>query len=97
MILAQVNPGSVKKSKDPKVIAGLLNDGRYCFPYLPEGDCAELREPVRMREQTEEKLIRIKNRVARWFAIYFPEYLDVYTDVYVKSGTEADTIASQGA
>jgi len=50
-----------------------------------------------MREQTEEELIRIKNRVARWFAIYFPEYLDVYTDVYAKSGTEADTIASQGA
>lgn len=99
MILAQVNPASVKKSKelddndpskndrkDPKVIAGLLNDGRYCFPYLPEGDYAELRELVRMREQTEEELTRIKNRVARWFAIYFPEYLDVYKDVYAKSG-----------
>ena len=47
--LVLVNPHAVKKSKelddnhptkndrkDPKVIAGLVNEGRYSYPYLPE-------------------------------------------------------------
>ena len=29
---------------------------------------------------------RIKNRIARWFAIYFPEYKDVYGDLKAASG-----------
>ena len=51
-----VNPHHVKKSKelddnhptkndrkDPKVIAGLVREGRYMIPYLPDGVYADLR------------------------------------------------------
>lgn len=100
MILAQVNPAAVKKSKelddndpskndrkDPKVIAGLASDGRYCLPYIPEGVYAEIRELSNQRIRAVEELTRTKNRVARWFSIYFPEYLDVYGNVYNVTGT----------
>ena len=36
--------------------------------------------------QTQEELTRIKNRIARWFSIYFPEYKDVYGDYTAISG-----------
>lgn len=86
-----VNPYHVKQSKelddnnpskndrkDPKVIAGLIKDGRFTYPYLPEGVYAELRSASNLRFQTQEELTRILNRIARWFSIYFPEYKDVY-------------------
>jgi len=86
-----VNPHHVKKSKelddnnptkndrkDPKVIAGLINEGRFSYPYLPEGVYAELRTASNLRFQAQEELTRVLNRIARWFSIYFPEYKDVY-------------------
>ena len=55
-----VNPHHVKKSKelddnnptkndrkDPKVIAGLVREGRYMIPYLPEGVYADLRTAIK--------------------------------------------------
>lgn len=99
MVLVHVNPAAVKKSKelddnnpdkndrkDPKVIAGLVKDGRYSSPYMPEGIYAEIRELSNQRLRNNEELIRAKNRLARWFAIYFPEFQDVYRDVDSKSG-----------
>ena len=57
-----VNPHHVKKSKelddnhptkndrkDPKVIAGLVREGRYMIPYLPDGVYADLRTASNMR------------------------------------------------
>ena len=57
-----VNPHHVKKSKelddnnptkndrkDPKVIAGLVREGRYMIPYLPEGVYADLRTASNIR------------------------------------------------
>ena len=86
-----VNPLHVKRSKelddhlpskndkkDPKTIAKLIIEGRYAFPYLPEGIYAEIRNASNMRFQVEAELIRNKNRIQRWFAIYFPEYTEVY-------------------
>ena len=86
-----VNPHHVKKSKelddnnpnkndrkDPKVIAGLVKEGRYSYPYIPTGIYAEIRSLSNLRLQTQEEVTRIKNRIARWFSIYFPEYKDVY-------------------
>ncbi|MDO5328387.1 MAG: IS110 family transposase [Clostridia bacterium] len=86
-----VNPHHVKKSKelddnnptkndrkDPKVIAGLVKDGRYMIPYLPDGVYAELRTASNMRFQLQSELTRIRNRISRWFSIYFPEYKTVY-------------------
>ena len=86
-----VNPHHVKKSKelddnnptkndrkDPKVIAGLVKEGRYMIPYLPEGVYADLRTASNMRFQIQSELTRIQNRISRWVNIYFPEYKTVY-------------------
>ena len=94
-----VNPHHVKKSKelddnnpnkndrkDPKTIAALVNEGRFSYPYIPTGVYAEIRSLSNLRFQTQEEITRIKNRIARWFAIYFPEYKDVYGDVKAVSG-----------
>ena len=97
-----VNPHHVKKSKelddnnpnkndrkDPKTIAALVNEGRFSYPYIPTGIYAEIRSLSNLRFQTQEELTRIKNRLARWFAIYFPEYKDVYGDLKAVSGRMA--------
>lgn len=94
-----VNPHHVKKSKelddnnpnkndrkDPKTIAALVNEGRFSYPYIPTGIYAEIRSLSNLRLQTQEELTRIKNRIARWFAIYFPEYKDVYGNLTAISG-----------
>lgn len=94
-----VNPHHVKKSKelddnnpnkndrkDPKTIAALVNEGRFSYPYIPTGIYAEIRSLSNMRMQTQEEITRIKNRIARWFSIYFPEYKDVYGDLKAVSG-----------
>ena len=94
-----VNPHHVKKSKelddnnpnkndrkDPKTIAALVNEGRFSYPYIPTGIYAEIRSLSNLRFQTQEELTRIKNRIARWFSIYFPEYKDVYGDLKAISG-----------
>ena len=94
-----VNPHHVKKSKeqddnnpskndrkDPKVIAGLVKDGRYFRPYMPDGIYADIRELSELRARAQGAITRIKNRIARWFSIYFPNYKEVYRNVYAASG-----------
>lgn len=94
-----VNPHSVKKSKelddnspskndrkDPKVIAGLVKDGRYQLPYIPDGIYADLRGASNIRAMLIEEKIRIANRIQRWIKIHFPEYSEVYSKFDAKSG-----------
>lgn len=94
-----VNPHHVRKSKemddndpskndrkDPKVIAGLVNEGRYFYPYIPDGIYAEIRVLSGLRVQSQSEITRLKNRIARWFSIYFPNYKDVYGNVGAISG-----------
>ena len=94
-----VNPHHVKKSKelddntqnkndrkDPKVIAGLVREGRYMIPYLPDGVYADLRTASNMRFQVQSELTRTLNRIIRWFSIYFPEYKTVYGNLDAASG-----------
>ena len=94
-----VNPHHVKKSKelddnnpnkndrkDPKTIAALVNEGRFSYPYIPTGIYAEIRSLSNLRSQTQEEITRIKNRIARWFSIYFPEIRDVYKNPDSVSG-----------
>ena len=89
-----VNPHHVKKSKelddnlnrktdrkDPKVIAGLVHEGRYSMPYLPEGLYAELRNLNNLRLMNTEETTRCMNRVNRWLSIYFPEFRTVFKDI----------------
>lgn len=98
MILVHVNPAAVHKSKelddndpskndrkDPKVIAGLVADGRYQFPYMPEEEYAELRELSNLRIRTQENLTQCKNRLSRWYSRYFPEFKGAYKNVVSKT------------
>lgn len=97
--LALVNPYHVKQSKelddnsprktdlkDPKTIAKLVVDGRYSYPYLPEGIYADLREAVSSRDRIVKELNAITNRIKCWLKIYFPEYLEVYRNFSAESG-----------
>jgi transposase len=98
ILLVMVNPYAVKQTKelddnsqskndckDPKVIAKLVIDGRYSAPYSPDGVYADLRIMTNNRRRLVRELNQIKNRIARWFAIYFPEYLEIFGDYESKS------------
>lgn len=56
------------------------------IPYLPEGVYADLRTASNLRFQLQSELIRIQNRLSRWFNIYFPEYKTVYGKLNAISG-----------
>ena len=99
MTPVHVNPHHVKKSKelddnnpskndrkDPKVIAGLVKDGRYFRPYIPDGVYAEIRALSGLQVLAQSEITRLKNRIARWFSIYFPNYKEVYGNVGAVSG-----------
>ena len=98
ILLVMVNPYAVKQAKelddnsqskndrkDPKVIAKLVIEGRYSIPYIPDGVYADLRIMVANRKRLVRELTQIKNRFARWFAIYFPEYKEVFRDYEAQS------------
>ena len=98
ILLVMVNPYAVKQTKelddnsqskndrkDPKVIAKLVIEGRYSIPYTPDGVYADLRIMVSNRKRLVRELTQIKNRFARWFAIYFPEYKEVFRDYEAQS------------
>lgn len=68
-----VNPHHVKKSKElddnspnkndrknPKAIAGLVNEGRFSCPYIPTAIYAEIRSLSNLRIQTQEAISRIR-------------------------------------
>jgi len=91
MTLVLVNPYHVKQTKelddnsptkndrkDPKTIAKLVSEGRYIFPYMPEGVYADLRQAVSSRNRIVKELNASTNRIQRWLQIYFPEFLKVY-------------------
>ena len=91
MTLVLVNPYHVKQTKelddnsptkndrkDPKTIAKPVSEGRYTFPYMPEGIYAELRQAVSSRDRIVKELNALTNRIQRRLQIYFPEFLKVY-------------------
>lgn len=86
--IKELDDNSPKKtdSKDPKTIAKLVVDGRYCIPYMPEGIYADLREAVSSRDRILKELNASANRIQRWLKIYFPEYLGVYKKFDSRTG-----------
>ena len=97
MKLVLVNPYHVKCSKelddniqtktdqkDPKTIAGLVRDGRYLEPYIPEGIYAELRELCSFRERILKDVNSAKNQMHKWLNVHFPEYNKVFRDITAK-------------
>lgn len=86
--IKELDDNSPKKTdlKDPKTIAKLAVDGRYSYPYLPEGIYAELREAISSRNRIVMELNAATNRMKRWLKIYFPEHLTVYKNFSAESG-----------
>lgn len=86
--IKELDDNSPKKTdlKDPKTIAKLVVDGRYSYPYLPEGIYADLREAVTIRDRIVKEMNASTNRIKRWLKIYFPEYLTVYKKFSAESG-----------
>ena len=80
------NIPSKNDCKDPRVIANLVREGRYFFTYMPTGVFAELRNASNRRFVLTEELIRTKNRLQKWIAVYFPEYKGIYTHIDAKGG-----------
>ena len=89
--LVLVNPYHVKRSKelddghpsksdkkDPKTIAKLVLEGRYAFPYIPQGLYAELRVAMNCRWRVQKELTSVQNQIQRWLKIYFPEHKTVF-------------------
>ena len=95
-----VNPHHVRNQKNSmttiqqrmivrirRSIAGLVREGRYMIPYLPDGVYADLRTASNMRFQLQAELTRIQNRDQSLGSnIYFPEYKTVYGQPDAKSG-----------
>lgn len=88
-----VNPMHVKKSKelddnsptkndtkDARVIAQLIKDGRYSVPNLLDGIYAELREGVKLRDQLIKQLVTVEGRIQNHIQRYFPEFFDVFKE-----------------
>lgn len=88
-----VNPMHVKKAKelddnsptkndtkDARVIAQMVKDGRYSVPNLLDGIYAELREAVKLRDQLIKQLTIVEGRIQNNLQRYFPEFEDVFRD-----------------
>ncbi|MUV36292.1 hypothetical protein JNUCC1_00093 [Lentibacillus sp. JNUCC-1] len=88
-----VNPMHVKKSKelddnsptkndtkDARVIAQMVKDGRYSVPNLLDGVYAELREGIKLRDQLTKQLMIVEGRIQNAIQRYFPEFDDVFND-----------------
>jgi len=75
--LKELDDNSPKKTdlKDPKTIGKLVVDGRYCYPYIPEGIYQDLREVASSRDRIMKEHCIACNRIQRWLKIYFPEYV----------------------
>ena len=80
------NSPSKNDRKDPRVIAGLVRDGRYFYSYMPTGVYAELRNASNRRFVLVEEQTRAKNRLQKWIAVYFPEFKGIYTHIDAKGG-----------
>src|SRR5690625_4152025 len=74
------NSPTKNDTKDARVIAQLVKDGRYSVPNLLDGIYAELREGIKLRDQLVKQLITIDNRIQNHIQRYFPEFNDVFKD-----------------
>lgn len=96
--LVQVNCAHTKKikevydnspnktdAKDPKVIADLLELGRFLSVVIPAGAAAELRRLSHARERHLERLKTLYNQLHDLVFLIFPEFLEVMKHLHTKS------------
>lgn len=96
--LVQVNPKHTKRlkevvdnspnktdKKDPKVIADIIELGRYLSVVIPEGVEAELRSLIHARERALKQRGELNNQLHALVFSIFPEFLQIMKDVKSKS------------
>lgn len=96
--LVQVNPAHTKKikevydnspnktdDKDPKVIADLLELGRFLSVVIPEGTAAELRRLSHARERATERRKGLYNQLHDLVFLIFPEFQQVMRNLHSKT------------
>jgi transposase len=96
--MVQVNPMHTKRvkelqgnspnktdKKDPKVIADIMELGRYLTVVVPEGVSAELRYLVHARERTIQSCNRYYNQLHALIFTLFPEFFSVIKDITSKT------------
>src|SRR5699024_6947035 len=74
------NSPTKNDTKDARVIAQLIKDGRYSVPNLLDGIYADFREAIKLRDQLTKQLTIIDGRVQNNLQRYFPEFQDVFKD-----------------
>lgn len=72
------NSPSKNDTKDAKVIAQQVKDGRYAVPNLLEGIYADMREGIKLRDQLVQSLSQVEGRILNWIQRYFPEFDSVF-------------------
>src|SRR5690606_19260880 len=72
------NSPTKNDTKDARVIAQLVKDGRYSEPNIPTEIYAELRVGMNLRDRLTEDLRRVKGRIDNWLDRYFPEFGTVF-------------------
>lgn len=91
--VVQVNPYAVRQTKeiednlqskddfkDPRVIAQLVRNGNFGFPYRPEDAYADLRGYAQCRRDVVERITQLDNRLHAAMAQYWPEYQSAFHD-----------------
>jgi len=71
--------------KDPKVIADLIELGRFLSVVIPEGVIAELRRLSHTRERHQERRKTLYNQLHDAVYLVFPEFLSVMKDLESRS------------
>ena len=96
--LVQVNPKHTKRikeivdnsplksdKKDPKVIADIIELGRYLSVVVPEGAAAELRILTHARERVLRRINILNNQLHALVFTIFPEFIHTMKDLKTKS------------
>lgn len=73
------NSPSKNDTKDARVIAQMVKDGRYSIPNLLEGVYAELRQGMKVRDQLSQDVQILSGRIDNWLDRYFPEFTAVFS------------------
>lgn len=72
------NSPTKNDQKDALVIARLVKDGRYFYPYLPVDVYAELRVISNYRLMLLKRKSSVKNRIIGILDEYFPEFITIF-------------------
>lgn len=83
----ELNDNSPRKtdSKDPRVIADIIQLGHYLSLVVPRGPAAELRRLSNARESSVSRRTAMLNRLQDIIGVVFPEFLTVMKGVQSKS------------